>query len=641
MNVKKTIRSTLVVVLFGLLIISFAFFGVNDVFQPAASDTVLKVGSREVSSAEFKSEFDRRRNEMQEKAQRPVSVDEAVAQGLDTKLIQFMLGNEAIDAAITKLGLHASPEMVVARLRESPAFFDQVTGRFDPKAYESVLGENGLTPKIFEKKVAEDITRMHFISAMTTGLRPPLTYGAMQGVYALEQRDTRFIYLDPSKVAAPAAPTDAQLQAFLNENADKIRAPELRQLTVVRFSTAAVLPTVTADPAEVQKVFDFRKDQAAKPETRTIVQIPAKTQAAAQAIAARLAKGEDPAAIAKANGVSVISYADKPKTALPDRQVADAAFTLPAGETSGAIQGDLGFAVVKVLSITPGQTVELESVRKQVEEEARRRAAELKITEAADRFETAHAGGADIVAAAKAANGQVFTTPPVTAQGVVRGGQVAPGLSPKLLQTAFGLSRGDESEFQSDQPGEYFIVRVDKVTPPALPPLAEIKADLTQAYLAQARDKALNAKAEELAGRLRKGETLEAVAASVGAKPNKADGVNRMNAQQQSQVLGGPLISGVLDGKKGDVIVVPATQPGVFIAKIENIRAAAPDQVARFVGQSRDQIGQQLTEEVGEAMVRAATKTVKTKTFPDRARSAIGAEPLAAEATAKSKDKAG
>ena len=640
MDVKKTIRSAVAVVLFSLLIISFAFFGVHDVFKPVASDTVLKVGSREISSAEFKNEFNRRRDEMQEKAQRPISVDEAVAQGLDTKLIQFMLGNEAIDAAITKLGLHASPEMVAAQLRESPAFFDQVTGRFDPKAYATVLGENGLTPKIFEKKVAEDITRLHFISAMTSGLRPPLTYGAMQGVYALEQRDTRFIYLDPGKVAAPPAPTDAQLQAFLDENADKIRAPELRQLTVVRFSTAALLPTMTADPAQVQKVFDFRKDQAAKPETRTLVQVPAKTQAAAQAIAARLAKGEDPAAVAKANDVSVISYANKPKSALPDRKVAEAAFALAAGQTSGPIQGDLGFAVVKVLSITPGQTVELEAVRKQVEDEVRHRAAELKITEAADKFEEAHSGGADIVAAAKTAGGQVFTTPPVTAQGVIRGGQMAPGLSPKLLQTAFGLGQGEESEFQTDQPGEYFIVRVDKVTPPAVPPLAEIKADLTRAYLAQARDKALKAKAEELAARLRKGETLEAVAASVGTKPNKAEGVNRINAQKQAQVLGGPLISGVLDGKKGDVIVVPAPQPGVLIAKIENIRAAPPEQVARFVGQSRDQIGQQLTEELGEAMIRAATKTVKTKTFPDRARSAIGAEPLA-DATVKSKDKAG
>ena len=175
MDVKKTIKSTVVVVMFGLLIISFAFFGVNDVFTPVASDTVLKAGSRTVSAAEFKSEFDRRRNEMQEQAKRPVSLEEAVAQGLDTQLLQFMLGNEAIDAAIKKLGLHASPQMVAARLRESPAFFDQVTGKFDRKAYESVLADNGQTPKSFEKLVAEDITRLHFISAMTSGLRPPLS----------------------------------------------------------------------------------------------------------------------------------------------------------------------------------------------------------------------------------------------------------------------------------------------------------------------------------------------------------------------------------------------------------------------------------------------------------------------------------
>ena len=99
------------------------------------------------------------------------------------------------------------------------------------------------------------------------------------------------------------------------------------------------------------------------------------------------------------------------------------------------------------------------------------------------------------------------------------------------------------------------------------------------------------------------------------------------------------LVSGVLEGKKGDVVVVTAPQPGFFVAKIEDIHAAQPDQVARFIGQSRDQVGQQLTEEFGDAMIRAAIKTVKVKTFPDRARAAIGAEPIEpATATTKSKD---
>src|SRR3712207_8827333 len=52
--------------------------------------------------------------------------------------------------------------------------------------------------------------------------------------------------------------------------------------------------------------------------------------------------------------------ADAPRSAIPDRRVADVAFRLPAGQVSDPIQGGLAFSVVKVLSVTPGRLVALE-----------------------------------------------------------------------------------------------------------------------------------------------------------------------------------------------------------------------------------------------------------------------------------------
>ena len=66
------------------------------------------------------------------------------------------------------------------------------------------------------------------------------------------------------------------------------------------------------------------------PELRSLVQIPAKTQADAQKAADRLKKGEDPKAIAKSLGVEAVVYDAKPKSAISDRKVADVAITLPA-----------------------------------------------------------------------------------------------------------------------------------------------------------------------------------------------------------------------------------------------------------------------------------------------------------------------
>src|SRR3712207_9550429 len=61
--------------------------------------------------------------------------------------------------------------------------------------------------------------------------------------------------------------------------------------------------------------------------------------------------------------------ADAPRSAIPDRRVADVAFRLPAGQVSDPIQGGLAFSVVKVLSVTPGRLVALEEIRPQIEAE--------------------------------------------------------------------------------------------------------------------------------------------------------------------------------------------------------------------------------------------------------------------------------
>ena len=62
--------------------------------------------------------------------------------------------------------------------------------------------------------------------------------------------------------------------------------------------------------------------------------------------------------------------------------------------------------------------------------------------------------------------------------------QPAAGVTAKLLKEAFALPQGGESEMEDEGDGEYFALRVEKVAPPTLPTLAEIKPMLAQALYA-------------------------------------------------------------------------------------------------------------------------------------------------------------
>ena len=633
---RQFAKSWVAAVLIGLLVVSFAIFGVNDAFQGNYTNDVVKAGSRHVSGTDFRREFDNFRKGAEEQTKRPISIEEAVEAGLDRRLMEEIATRESFGEMLRKIGVHPSDRLMESELRKIPAFFDQVSGAFDKALYQQRLNENGLTPARFETLLRDQIAESHTAAAMVNGLRVPRAYGALTAIYELEARDVGYFMIDPRSVPQPAQPTDAQLQAFMKENADRMTLPEFRVLTVVAFTPAQV-GEVKVDPAEVQKRFDFRKDTLSRPETRTLIQIPAKDAAAAQAIAGRLTKGEDPAAIAKSTGVEAIIYADKPQSAVADKRVGAAAFALKDGQVS-VIQGDLGMAVVKVAKVTPGQVVTIDQVRPQIEAEVRKDAAAEKVYALSQAYEDARADGANLVEAAKKAGVPTFTIGPVTQQGQGQQGQPVAGLTPKMLELAYSLPAGGESEVQDAGEGQYFAVRVERVIPKALPPLAEVKPQLTRFWMMRELVKAMQTRADELAARVRKGESLDAVAASAGAKVVHVTNLDRQNAAQ-STALSRDALGKAFSGKQGDVFTAEGTQFGLIVGKLEAVRAPSGPTLARITEDVRPQLTMALFRDLGADARKAARTEVKAKVYPDKARAALGLAPIekgkAAEPAAK------
>jgi len=639
---RKFSKSWIAVGLIGLLIVAFAAWGVSDAFKRRPQlDVVARAGKDEVKAVEFKSAFDRARQAQEQRMQRPITIEEAVAAGFDQRVLSDLGDRLALGEVTRRLGIQVGKELFEKTLPLERSFFDPITGKFDPKTYQAVLAQNGLTPASYQKQVTQDLARDHLMRALGVGFEASRSHIALQAAYAMQARDARYLMVDPSKVARPAQPTEAQLQAYLKEISAQVMRPEMRQLTIVRFSSKAIAPTVEITPEEIQQVFDFRKDQLAVAETRTVVQVQAKSAAMAATIAARLAKGEDPAAVAKSQGVELVTYTDRPKTAIADRKVADVAFGLSAGQSSGPITGDLGLAVVKVLAVKPGKTVTLDEVRPQIEEEARSRAAETKISDMADKFEAAIGSGSSVAEAAKTVGLTATVTPPVSAQGQPDGPTPVAGLSPKLLETAFDLAQGADSELVQDEQGEYFVVHVNRVIPPALPSVEDVRGPLTQSFIARDYERRLKALADQLADRIRKGEALDAVAASIGARTGALTDLNRMNAQRDVPTLGGEAVGAILGAKLNEVVVAPGPG-GMIVAKVGALRNGDVQTLAGMTNQARDQITNALVQEYQERVVQGARDAVDVKLYPENARRAIGVDPEeAAAAKGQNTGKAG
>jgi peptidyl-prolyl cis-trans isomerase D len=626
-NFRRFAKSGFATVLIGLLIVSFGVWGVRDVFKGQVTNQVIVAGKRTLGPQDFKVEFDRARKGLEQQVGQPVTQEMAIENKFDVRLLDELATREAFAALLQKIGIHPSDKLISAQIEKIPNFFDQVSGRFDKNLYAQTLSQNNLTVARFESGIRDEIAQQHVVSAMVNGLRVPRAYGALGAIYETESRDIGYFTLDPRVVPPVAPPTDAQLTKFMNENATALMKPEFRILTVVRFSPAVMGAGLPVTDADIQKQFDFRKDTLNKPELRNLVQIPGKDAKTAQAIAARLAKGEDASAIARSVGVEAIAYADKPKTAIADPKVGVAAFGMAAGAVQ-VVQGDLGPAVIKVDKITPGHTATIAEVRPMLEAEARKSVAAEKVEEISQKYDDAHTGGASLAESAQKAGVPTLTVGPVSQQGGDPQGQRAANVSPKLVQVAFGLPQGGESEIEDDGNGEYFAVRVEKIIPKALPALDEVRARLTQVWMARETAKALQAKADTLVARLKKGESLEGVAASVNSQVSHAAGLDRQNAAQNKD-LSQEALGKAFGAKPGEIFTAENAKAfGLIVAKLEALRAPVPAQIARITEDGRPQMTMAIFREIGVDARKAARATIKPKIYPNVARSALGLEPI-------------
>jgi peptidyl-prolyl cis-trans isomerase D len=612
-------------ILLGLLAIAFVGWGISG--RGAAgrmSNSVIDAGSHTISPDSFKLYFRHALEDAQKQAGQQLSPQEAVSLGFDLRLLQGLSADEAFAELTSRMGVRPAPALVIEQLRKQPDFFNPITGQFDARSYEQVVSQMGLTTSQFESQIRDEIGRDQLATGLAAGLKAPRTLGAVIADFTLEARTLSYFVLDPKSIDQPSPPTDAQLMDFMKQNSAALMRSEMRTLSVVRFSPQALAVNMPVDQAALQKAYDFKKDTLSTPEKRSLVELPVHDAATAATVAKRINAGEAPEAVAKSIHVEPIAYADAIKSAIADPKVGDAAFAMKANQPASPVQSELsGYAVIKLTSITPGVTPTLDQVRAQLEPQVKLDAAKSKAYAQMKAFDDAQSGGATFDAAAEKAGVATSSIGPVSAQGLDLGKKPVPGLSAKLVKDAFSLPQGQVSDVEDEGGGEYFEVRVDKIAPPSLPDLADVRGQLSQDYIIQEVLKRLQAKADQLTAAIKKGESLDAAAASAKVQVGHAVDITRQS-MGQNRALGGELLQKIFEAKQGEVFNGQTASVAIMVGHVDSVTPAAPGVAASMVLSQRTQLTEQLFQDMGDLARDAAKNRIKPTYDQALARQAIG-----------------
>jgi len=487
----------LAIVALSLLITGGSQMDVLGALQPPR---VISAGDRSLDAREFQLAVEQVRNNIQrEQGQAPTTEEMANDPGF-VGAFQQRAQQLALLAWAHTVGVRPGAELILREIRQQPAFFDPVSRKFDEQAYRARLAEAQLTPAMVEEQYRDEYALLHYGTAIAAGSRLPRVYGAVIANQTQQRRDGRWFTVTQAMAGTAPAPTDAQLTTFMQQNAAQLRRPELRRASVIVFDNPADAQAPITD-AQIQERFEFRRPALAVAERRTFTTITAPSQAVADRVAAALRAGQTPAAVASANQLQPAIYTDTPRTAVGDPAIAAAVFGTAAGQVSNPVRAGVGFVVAQVDSISAGRDVTLADVRPQIVEELQESAARAKALERVNAYEAARRKGQSADDAVRAVGARTIALPPLTREGRAPNGQQV-NIPPALLENIWRLPRGGVSEIAQLADNQVYAVRVDEVTPAAMPELGAIRPQLAQAWTQRENARLLSARAEVLAARL-------------------------------------------------------------------------------------------------------------------------------------------
>ena len=320
--------------------------------------------------------------------------------------LERMVRDRLLQVAADQLRLGVSDQRLAGELQQNPniAALRRADGTLDIERYRQLLGSQGMTPEMFEAQVRADLASRQVMSGVgVTSFSPAALANVTLNAF-YEQRQVQVARFAASDYASQIKPTDADLEAYYKSHAEQFQSVERADIEYVVLDLASVQKSIVVPEAELKSYYEQNMSRLAGLEERRVSHIlinadktaPAaerdKARAKAQELLLAVQQSPDKFAdLARKNSQDTGSAAkggdlDFFGRGAMVKPFEDAAFALKKGETSGIVETEFGFHIMRLTDIKQPKQKSFEELRASLEVDVRRQLAQRKFAEAAEQF---------------------------------------------------------------------------------------------------------------------------------------------------------------------------------------------------------------------------------------------------------------
>lgn len=534
-------------VIVGLIILTFALFGIDQYAKGDKIVVVAEVNGEDVTANEFLTLYSRQQARL--KNQFGEMYDQVVKdEQLRDEVMDALIESEVVRQWADSHNMMISNQQLSATIESAEVF--QKDGQFDQQLYQDILLQNGLNVARFEHEqrqflIENQNRQLTMASAISND-----TQLAQLAALQFQQRNVNYLRVDQRPFMQQAQITDDEIQTYYNKHKEDFITPEQVVLSYVLLSKKDLADKVNVDDATLKRFYQENKDQFTQPEKRQASHILVKVDAESQdaeaqktikEIQAKLADGEDFAALAK-------TYSDDPGSANMGGDLGlfqqgmmvpafdKAVFSMKLNEISDPVKTEFGYHLIKLTKIEPKKIQSFNEVKAEAETLYRRQQADKQYFDELEQLNTIAYEQADsLIPAADAVGLKIETTEPFSRVG----GDDEITSNGKVITAAFSdevKKSGLNSSAIEISPDTSVVIRVKKVIDEKQQSLADVKVDIEKILKRKAGVKASTELAKTLREKLLKGEQKMADLAKDGVEYANVGWLERENRRVLPQL---------------------------------------------------------------------------------------------------------
>ncbi|MBY6031866.1 SurA N-terminal domain-containing protein [Marinobacter daepoensis] len=516
-DIRDNAQSTIAKVIVGLLIISLSIWGMDAIIGGFTGEPeVATVNGQDITEREFL------RTVQMESQQRLMQMDNPDPSLLDEDQVRRDVLDALIQEAVLtqdarSQGLELTEADIDALIRQMPQF--QVDGRYSPERMSATLRSLGMGSAEFRASMAKNyVVNQIRATVAQTGVIAPENAAQLLAIQN-QTRDFSVLTLDAASVQAGVEITDAEVQAYYEDNQDQFRQPERVDAAYITLSRGVLAESVEVTEDELRAYYDERAEEYAREERRAahiLIEAGGDAEETLRGLKQRLEDGESFADLAKEYSVDTGSAQEGGDLGYAGRGVYDEAFekalfALEEGEVSEPVETTFGVHLIKLEGVRRSDVPSLESLRGELQTELARVKASERFAEVRSQLADAAYAADDLAGPAEELGLEIRVV-----EGVAQEGGAAPFDHAGLVRQLFSedvLQGGYNTELIDVGDSVSVVARVLEHHEPRQLELAEVEQEIRDLLEARGIREALSDRADELVARLESGDAIDELGA--------------------------------------------------------------------------------------------------------------------------------